>query len=99
MQTRSLIITTLFVFTIQLSFSQLNITRKKIPATRTTAPPKIDGILDDAAWKNIPIAKDFVMMRPDNGADEPSSHKTEVKIIYEDILAFTMLAKVSGIWS
>jgi hypothetical protein len=84
MQSRPLILTILFIFTIQLSFSQLNITRKKLPATRISTPPKIDGVLDDAVWKNIPIAKDFVMMRPDNGTEEPNSHKTEVKLIYDD---------------
>ncbi len=84
MLTRSQILTVIFVFTVQFSFSQLNLTRKKIPATRTNTPPKIDGVLNDAAWKNIPIAKDFVMMRPNNGAKEPDSHKTEVKLIYDD---------------
>jgi hypothetical protein len=84
MKMKSLIFTILFVFTIQLTFSQLNITRKKLPATRVSTAPKIDGVLNDAAWENIPIAKNFVMMRPDNGTQEPDSHKTEVKLIYDD---------------
>jgi len=84
MQTKNQILSILFILTVQLSFSQLNSSRKKIPATRISTPPKIDGALDDAAWKNIPIAKDFVMMRPNNGEAEPASHKTEVKIIYDD---------------
>jgi hypothetical protein len=84
MLSRSQILTVLLVFTIQLSFSQVNSNRKKLPATRTTLSPKIDGVLDDAAWKNVPIAKDFVMMRPNNGEAEPNSHKTEVKLIYDD---------------
>ena len=84
MLSRSQILTLLFAFTIHLSFSQVNSNRKKLPATRTTTSPKIDGVLDDVAWKNVPIAKDFVMMRPNNGTAEPNSHKTEVKLIYDD---------------
>lgn len=63
---------------------EINQNRKKLNATRVDSPPKIDGLLDDAAWSNIPIAKDFVMMRPNNGEAEPNTHKTEVKIVYDD---------------
>ena len=63
---------------------EVNKNRKKINATRVDSPPKIDGILDDNAWKNTPIAKDFVMMRPNNGEAEPNTHKTEVKLVYDD---------------
>lgn len=58
--------------------------RKKITPTRITEAPKVDGILTDAAWKNTAIAKNFIMFRPDNGKSEPDTHKTEVKIIYDD---------------
>jgi hypothetical protein len=84
MSTKSFILTLLCVFTIQLSFSQINTNRKKLPATRTTTPPKIDGVLEDAAWKNVPVAKDFMVFRPNNGAKEPDTHKTEVKLIYDN---------------
>ncbi|WP_299123365.1 DUF5916 domain-containing protein [uncultured Tenacibaculum sp.] len=63
---------------------EINKNRKKINATRVDSPPKIDGILDDNAWNNTPIAKDFVMMRPNNGEAEPNTHKTEVKLVYDD---------------
>lgn len=66
------------------SFSQINANRKTISATRITTPPKIDGKVDDEAWKNAQIAKDFVMMRPDNGKPEPKSHRTEVRFVYDD---------------
>ena len=81
---RSLILSLLFVLSIQTTSAQINKNRKKLPATRTTNTPKIDGVLDDAAWNNIPVAKDFFMMRPDNGTQEPNSHKTEVKLIYDN---------------
>ena len=81
---RSLILSLLFVLSIQTTSAQINKNRKKLPATRTTNTPKIDGVLDDVAWNNIPVAKDFFMMRPDNGTQEPNSHKTEVKLIYDN---------------
>ncbi|MGB0892468.1 MAG: DUF5916 domain-containing protein [Flavobacteriaceae bacterium] len=81
---RTLLFSVLFIFTIQLSFSQVNTNRKKVSATRITSPPKIDGKLDDAAWANAPELKDFVMMRPDNGKAEPNTHKTIVKLVYDD---------------
>ena len=81
---RSIIITVLFTFSCQLSFSQVNTNRKKITATRVTKAPKIDGVLDDDAWKNAPLMNNFFMMRPDNGKPEPDTHKTEVKVIYND---------------
>ncbi len=46
--------------------------------------PKIDGLLDDETWKNVAIAKGFVMLQPNNGEEELDSHKTEVKVIYDD---------------
>jgi len=63
---------------------QENRNRKKITAKRASKTPKIDGILNEDAWKNAPIAKDFIMMRPDNGKPEPQTHKTIVKLLYDD---------------
>jgi len=65
------------------SFSQ-NIKRKTLVATRITTPPKIDGILNDAVWKNVPIANNFVMFKPGDGNPEPKNQKTEVKVVYDD---------------
>ncbi|WP_299675579.1 DUF5916 domain-containing protein [uncultured Tenacibaculum sp.] len=64
--------------------AQVNTKRKKLSATRISSSPKIDGNLDDTVWQNIPIAKDFVEFRPDNGKSELSDYKTEVKLIYDD---------------
>lgn len=81
----------LFLFTIfsVLSFAQEkvqdSINRKKITAVKLEKAPKIDGILDDDAWKNIPIAKDFIEFRPNNGKAEDADFKSEVKIAYDDI--------------
>ncbi|HRO69903.1 MAG TPA: hypothetical protein PK951_05965, partial [Chitinophagaceae bacterium] len=45
-------------------------------------PPKIDGNLDDPAWKTAPIATDFIQNFPNYGY--PSTQKTEVRILYDD---------------
>jgi len=46
--------------------------------------PKIDGVLDDAAWKNTNIATDFVMFRPTSGLPEPENLKSEIKVVYDN---------------
>ena len=56
--------------------------RKEINAKRVKEHPQIDGILNDAIWKDVPIANEFVQMEPDNGT--PSNFKTEAKFIYTD---------------
>ncbi len=62
-----------------------SIPRKKITIPRITEAPKIDGILNDAAWQNAPIATDFIERQPNNGKPIPDSLKTEVKIVYDDL--------------
>ena len=64
------------------AFSQQS--KKSINASRAVKAPKIDGVLDDAAWKDNDVAKDFVMFKPGDGTKEPDNKKTEVKIIYDD---------------
>ena len=58
--------------------------RKTITTTRVSVAPKIDGKLDDAAWKGAEIMTDFVEMRPDNGEPANKDYKTEVKVVYDD---------------
>ena len=43
---------------------------------------KIDGVLDEAVYKQAQIATDFVQLNPHNG--QPSFEKTEVRILYDD---------------
>lgn len=61
-----------------------SIPRKKITIPRIIEAPKIDGILDDAAWQNAPIATDFVERMPNNGKPISDSLKTDVKIVYDN---------------
>ncbi|GGH03080.1 hypothetical protein GCM10011416_22460 [Polaribacter pacificus] len=83
MYTRSL---TLFLclFVFQFTQAQLKLDRKKIRAKRTTTAPKIDGKLDDAAWKGAEKATDFIVFRPENGEKVASDYQTIVKIIYNN---------------
>ena len=41
--------------------------RKKTTTTRVSEAPIIDGILNDAAWKDAELLTDFITFRPDNG--------------------------------
>ncbi|WKN42682.1 DUF5916 domain-containing protein [Tunicatimonas pelagia] len=57
--------------------------QKNLFATRITAPPKIDGILDEEIWlKTRCSAMNFVQRSPNPGG-EPSV-PTEVKVLYDN---------------
>jgi hypothetical protein len=71
----------LSVFTLN-AFSQEK--KKTLVAVKTQATPKVDGELNDAVWQNVPIATDFVQLRPNAGTHEKHEDRTEVKIIYDN---------------
>ena len=71
------------VFSIPIS-AQNNKKRKTIKTTRVTYAPKIDGILDDEAWKKAELCKDFMIFKPENGAPVPAEYQTVVKVVYDD---------------
>ncbi|OSY88397.1 hypothetical protein WH52_06455 [Tenacibaculum holothuriorum] len=73
----------LFV-SLQLFSQEVNKNRKKNQAIRVENPPTIDGELDDNAWANVKVSKDFIMMRPDNGKPEQEGYQTEVKLVYDN---------------
>ncbi|MBK0379975.1 DUF5916 domain-containing protein [Mucilaginibacter segetis] len=58
--------------------------KKTLVAIKTETAPKIDGILDDAVWNNVPIATDFVELQPNAGQHEKQDERTEVKILYDN---------------
>jgi hypothetical protein len=65
------------------SFSvQAQDTLKPVKAVRIHTPPKIDGVLDEEIWKDVPVSDNFIQWDPDYKA--PSSQRTEVKIVYDD---------------
>jgi hypothetical protein len=57
---------------------------KQLAAKRTTASIKIDGKLDEAAWKDVTPATNFVEWRPDFGAIESHDTRTEVYLLYDN---------------
>ncbi len=73
-----------FFLSSTLAFSQEKKEPKTYTATRISEAPKIDGVLDDDVWSNLPVASDFVMLEPGDGTPAPSSHPTEVKLAYTD---------------
>jgi hypothetical protein len=53
-----------------------------LTAARTSAPPEIDGRLDDTAWRAAPVFDRFTQHFPDHGA--PPSEPTRVRVLYDD---------------
>ncbi|NQY07079.1 MAG: carbohydrate binding family 9 domain-containing protein [Flavobacteriaceae bacterium] len=58
--------------------------KKELNTSRVSSTPKIDGILDDEAWQNVDSETNFIELNPGDGTPEPATHKTEVKLIYDD---------------
>jgi hypothetical protein len=56
--------------------------RRVIGAVRASAPPELDGRLDDAVWQRAPVATGFVQQRPNPGA--PATQRTEARVLYDD---------------
>lgn len=66
----------LFFFPVTSLFAQ----QKSLQAVKVATAPKLDGILDDAVWQNVPEANNFIENSPDFG--KPAMQPTTVKIIY-----------------
>ena len=58
--------------------------RKQLAAKRTTSSIKIDGELDEPAWKETLPATRFVEWRPTFGVIEDSSTRTEIYLLYDN---------------
>ena len=55
---------------------------RRLTAKRTAGAIVIDGRLDEADWRNAPLATDFLQNDPREG--EPASAATEVRVLYDD---------------
>lgn len=77
------IIFLLFLFLCVIVFSQ-NKKRKEITATRVEEAPKIDGNLSDKVWRNVATAKNFIVLKPDNGKEVSKKFETQVKLVYDN---------------
>jgi len=51
-------------------------------AMRIAQPPALDGVLDEAVWKDAPVIDDFVQQLPDDKV--PPTERTEVRLIYDE---------------
>src|SRR5438034_10956100 len=65
-----------------LVFSQA--TPKTLPAKRTTTIIKIDGNIDEVAWKDAPAALGYTEFRPTPFRKEDPANLTEVYMLYND---------------
>jgi len=57
---------------------------RQLPAKRINLPIKIDGLLNDSAWKVAPMMTDLVEFRPTVGAREQPQNRTETYLLYSD---------------
>lgn len=72
------------VLSMQQLLSQNQKDRKTVKTTRVSKAPKIDGLLNDDAWKNAELLTDFVIFRPENGQLVSAEYQTIVKVVYDD---------------
>jgi len=66
------------------AFSQAPIPKKQLAAKRITTTIKIDGVLDDAAWKQAAKADNFIESRPVANRTESAGNETEVYMAYDN---------------
>lgn len=57
---------------------------KQLPAKRTTASIKIDGNINEAAWKEAVSAENFIEQRPNFGAKQTPETRTEIYLLYDN---------------
>jgi hypothetical protein len=60
--------------------------QKTLQAIKVNTSPRLDGLLDDSVWNNVPIATDFITNSPVYG--QSAETKTEVKIIYDNVAIY-----------
>ncbi len=63
-------------------FSQVE--KRKLAIRRINSPIKIDGVLDDAVWKDAPLADKFVELRPTPFKAESAENASEVYFLYDN---------------
>ena len=66
--------------------------QRRLMAVRAASAVTLDGMLDEPAWIDAPIAKDFIQNDPREG--EAATYDTEVRVVYDDdALYFGVFAK------
>lgn len=74
----------LIIIAISLTSTIYSQNKKTLSIQRTDQAPKIDGILNDAAWQNAQTATNFTSYTPEIGKVAPHNERTEVKMSYDD---------------
>ena len=59
-----------------------DIERRVYDTHRVEPAPLLDGILDDAAWREVDWSGGFIQRDPSDG--EPPSQETKFKVVYDD---------------
>src|SRR5688500_12185502 len=72
----------LFSFFSRHSFAQS--VPRQLASKRTNATIKIDGKLDEAAWKEVKPATDFIEWRPSFGVQEAIDTRSEIYLLYDN---------------
>jgi hypothetical protein len=65
-------------------YSQKAPTPRQLPAQRTTKAVKIDGVINDEAWKDAAMMTDMIEFRPTVGRREDPETKTIAYLMYND---------------
>ena len=74
-----------------IDYSTAHLERKLTPV-RLSGAIKLDGVLDEAAWRDAPMATGFIQNDPREGM--PATYETEVRVLYNDeALYFGVYAK------
>jgi hypothetical protein len=55
---------------------------RRLIATRTVGSVTLDGVLDEPAWAQAPVARGFLQNEPAEG--QPASLDTEVRVLYDE---------------
>ena len=66
----------------------LTTTQRQLSAKRITAPVKIDGKIDEAFWKEAPMASQMIEFRPTFGLVEDAETRTEVYLVYDNTAVY-----------
>ncbi len=75
-------LTAILLFFTFSSTAQIDLSKYSIDIKRIDTPPNIDGMLDDACWKDIEYAKNFTQFEPN--LDALPTYDTQFKIAYDD---------------
>src|SRR6476620_10530061 len=80
----SLLLTAVLCLAMSTGFSQSPIPPRSLTIKKTTAHFKIDGVLDEPAWKTAPVADKFVALRPTPFKAESEQNRSEVYFLYDE---------------